>query len=186
LPEVLGVAEALDAIERHTDGLVPDHFGFVVGVVHRDPQPIGIEPEHFRVELPRVRNRQFFEVVAEAEVAEHLEEHEMAGRGAHVVEVVVLPAGTCALLRSGRPLVGRRLVAGEVRLERHHAGDGEEHGRVVGNKAERRHPSVAALAEEPRKGGPKLVGGARGVRSRSHGLTSLPGPLGTDPAGLAP
>ena len=43
LPEVVLVAEALDALERHADLLVPDRFGLVVAVVDRDPQAVTVE-----------------------------------------------------------------------------------------------------------------------------------------------
>ena len=49
------------------------------------------------------RDRQLLEVVAEAEVAEHLEEHEVALGAPDVVEVVVLAAGADALLRADGP-----------------------------------------------------------------------------------
>ena len=108
-------------------------------VVHRDPEPVGVEAEHLGVELPRPRDRLGLEVVAEAEVAEHLEEREVAVRAADVVEVVVLAAGAHALLHRDRPRVRRRLVADEVRLERHHARDGEQQRLVVRDQARRRH-----------------------------------------------
>ena len=75
---------------------------------------LGVESEHVGDELPRPRDRVGLEVVAEAEVAEHLEEREVAVRAADVVEVVVLAAGAHALLRRRRPLVRRRLLADEV------------------------------------------------------------------------
>ena len=40
------------ARQRQADGLVPDRLGLVVGVVHRDPEPIRVEPEDLGVELP--------------------------------------------------------------------------------------------------------------------------------------
>ena len=60
-------------------------------------------------------------------------------------------------------LYGRRLVADEVRLERHHAGDGEQHRRVVRDQAGRGHDRVAALGEEVDERVAELVGGARGL-----------------------
>ena len=49
-------------------------------------------PKLLGEELPRERDRLFFEVVAEAEVAEHLEERVVARGDADVLEVVVLAA----------------------------------------------------------------------------------------------
>ena len=83
---------------------------------------IGVEPEHLGDELPRPTDRLGLEVVAEAEVAQHLEEREVPVRAADVVEVVVLAAGAHALLApTPRGGTAAALVADEVRLERHHA-----------------------------------------------------------------
>ncbi len=56
---------------------------------------------------PGEADRVFLEVVAEREVAEHLEERVMAQRRPDVVEVVVLAAHPHALLRGRRALVAR-------------------------------------------------------------------------------
>ena len=63
----------------------------------------GSRPQHLGEELPRPRDRLGLEVVAEAEVAEHLEEREVPVGAADVVEVVVLAAGAHALLHRRRP-----------------------------------------------------------------------------------
>ena len=132
LPEVLLVAEALDALHRDADHVVPDLLGLVVGLVDSDPQPVAVHPPRLGDELPAGRDDELLEVVAEAEVAEHLEEDEVALRAPDIVEVVVLAAGADALLRADGPLVRRALVAEEVRLERDHPGDVEQQRRVVG------------------------------------------------------
>ena len=77
--------------------------GLVVGDVDRDPEPVGVEAEDLGDELPRVRDGQLLEVVAEAEVAEHLEEDEVTGGAPDLVEVVVLAARPDALLRPTSP-----------------------------------------------------------------------------------
>ncbi len=168
-PEV-GLVEALDAVHGDANRVVPDGRGLVVGDVDRDPEPVSLEPEDLGVELPRVRDGELFEVVAEAEVAEHLEEDEVTGGAPDVVEVVVLAARPDALLRRRRPLERRHLVAGEVRLERDHARDREQHGRVVRDDARRGHDRVTAFREEAGEGAAQFVRG-HGLR---HGLTSLP------------
>ena len=83
---------------------------------------MGSSAEVLGDELPGQRDRPLLEVVAEGEVAEHLEERVMPRRVADVVEVVVLAAGAHALLRGGGARVGARLLAGEDVLELHHAG----------------------------------------------------------------
>ena len=65
------------------------------------------------------------EVVAEAEVAQHLEERVVAGCIADLVEVVVLAACTHAALRTGRARVAAFLRAEEHILELDHARVGE-------------------------------------------------------------
>ncbi len=173
-PEVV-LTEALDPVARHADRLAPDRLGLVVGLVHRDPEAIRVHAEDLGVELPCERDRLGLPVVAEAEVAEHLEEREMPVGPADVVEVVVLPAGADTLLDRGGAGVGRRLLADEVRLERHHARDGEENALVVRDQARARDDGVPARGEEVEKGAPKLV---RGDHSRN--LTGAPEGEGED------
>src|SRR3712207_8253356 len=83
------------------------------------------------------------EVVTEGEVAVHLEERAVAGGLAHLLDV----EGAHALLHAGRPRVGRRLPAGQVRDERHHAGHGEQQGRVRGDQRGTGDDGVPAAGE---------------------------------------
>ena len=71
------------------------------------------------------------EVIAEGEVAEHLEKRVVAARVADVLEIVVLAAGAHALLRGGRARVVALLQAEEDVLELVHARVGEQQRRVV-------------------------------------------------------
>jgi hypothetical protein len=160
LPEVVLVAQALDAIHGHADLLVPDGLGLVVALVHGDPQAVAVETELLGHQLPAPRDDLALEVVAEAEVAEHLEEHEVSLGATHVVEVVVLAAGAGALLRADRALERRGLVADEVGLERHHACHREQHRRIVRDQTRRRHDLMAALGEEAGERVSQFVGGA--------------------------
>ena len=139
-------------------------------VVHGDPEAVAVEAEDLGEELPGHRDGLGLEVVPEAEVAEHLEEGAVVGVGADDVDV----GGAEALLNGGGPGPGRRLLAQEVRLEGHHAGDGEEHRRVVRDEAGRRDDRVAPVGEEAREGRPavrwrpslQLTGGKNGVGAR--------------------
>ena len=126
------------------DDLRPDLGGFLVRLVDRGPQTAGLQQELLGDELPGPPARVLLEVVPEGEVAEHLEEGQVAGRPADVLQV----DGAEALLHRGRPAVGGRLLPEEVGLERHHAGVGEEQGRVIGDQGGRGHDGVAALGEE--------------------------------------
>ncbi len=178
LPEVVLVAEALDALHRHADDVVPDLLGLVVALVDGDPDAVAVEAPDIGDELPAQRDRQLLEVVAEAEVAHHLEEHEVALGAPDVVEVVVLATGADALLRAHGAAERGLLVTDEVRLERHHPGDVEQQRRVVRDQARRRHRRVVAGGEEVDERLAELVGGARrSHRSPSRGRGTQESPV---------
>ena len=129
-PEVVFHAEDLHVLG--VEALVlPDRAGFLIIGVRGDPQLLGIEAvTTFGLrrgqQLRGVVDRLLLEVVAEGEVAEHLEEGAVTGGLADLVDV----ERAHALLVGGHALVGRGLLAEQVRDERHHAGDGEQRGRV--------------------------------------------------------
>ncbi len=86
---------------------------------------IDTEPVFRRDEFPGVCDGVLLEVVAEAEVAEHLEKGVVAVGEADVFEVVVLASGADALLRGGGAGVVAVLKAEEDVFELVHAGVGE-------------------------------------------------------------
>ena len=71
----------------------------VVAFEDGEPEPLGLEAVDVDQQLPGEADRVFLEVIAEREVAEHLEERVMARGAADVLEVVVLAAGADAFLR---------------------------------------------------------------------------------------
>ena len=91
----------------------------------RDPEAVLGQFEYAGDEVPSPGDGIFLEVVAEAEVAEHLEERLVPAGVADVLQVVVLAAGAHATLATGRPNVVRRLATGQRILELHHPGVGE-------------------------------------------------------------
>ena len=111
-PEVVLHPELEDAVRRDVSGPEARAPRRLAG---SPPSPWKIvtfsrssaRPSVFGQELPAERDRVLLEVVAEREVAEHLEERVVAGRDAHVLEVVVLAAGPDALLGGGGAGVGR-------------------------------------------------------------------------------
>ena len=85
----------------------------------------GVKPSHFLLgqELPRPMDRLALEIIAEAEVAQHLEEGVVIGRASDVVDV----AGAQAFLAGRGPRELQLAAAEEVVLELVHARRSEEH-----------------------------------------------------------
>ena len=142
-------------------------LGLVVLFVDGDPEPLRRQSVAAVVnaggeQLPRELDGVFLEVVAEGEVAAHLEEGAVAGGLAHFLDV----AGADALLHAGGPGVGRFLAGGQVRDERHHAGHREQQGGVAGDQRGGGNGGVA-LAD-------KKVDPALGDLLRLHELITYP------------
>jgi hypothetical protein len=157
LPEVIAlvfwasglVADADTALFRHADLLPPEIVGLVILVIHRHPQAFRRQLVLLGQQIPGIADRIALEVVAEGEVAEHLEEGVMARRVADVLEVVVLAARAQTPLCGRRALVGPCFPAEKHVLELHHARVGEKQGRIVGrNERARGDDRVSVLLEE--------------------------------------
>ena len=158
-PEIIRGRDADDAIVRKSGDLRPQARGILVLGIDGDPQPVLGEAEFLGDEAPGELDRDILEIIAEREIAEHLEESVMARGVADILEVVVLAAGAHAFLRRGGAIVGTLLEAGEDVLELHHAGIGEKQGRVVARHERRgRHQLVASPGEIGEKGGADVVG----------------------------
>ena len=162
LPEVvviaaLDVTPARQALGWQTDLIGPDPVGIIVKGVGRRRQSLGRDAQLGGQELPRPVDRLALEVVAEAPVAQHLEEGLVARRPPNLLEVVV-PAGNpqARLCVDCTPIV-TRFLSGEHRLERDHPRvDEEEGGVVTRDEGRRRHARVAALLEEALEALPDL------------------------------
>ncbi len=153
-PEVVLLPHALDALRGDADGAGPDVGGLVVGLEDGDPDALGVEAEHVGGELPGQGDGAFLEVVAQAEVAQHLEKGEVPGGGADDLDV----DRPEALLDGGGPRPGWRLLAQQVGLELVHPRVGQQQGRIVGHQGGRRQHRVAPLLEEGEEGAPQFVG----------------------------
>ena len=141
--------------------LLPEVERLVVVDIDGDGQLVLRQAEFLGDQVPGELDRAVLEVVAEREVAEHLEEGVVARGVADIVEVVVLAAGAHAFLRGDGALVGALLEAGEDVLELHHAGVGEHQRRVVArHERRRRHDLVAGLGEVVEKARPDVVDAA--------------------------
>src|SRR5262249_41392173 len=110
------------------------------------------------------------EVVADREVAEHLEEGEVPRGVADVLDVDRAEA----LLAGGQPVVRRLLDPEEVRLERVHARGREQHRRIErrGHERTARQAPVVALLEEAQEQLADLVGGHAAIVA--HPSTASP------------
>ncbi|MBA7670009.1 hypothetical protein ES703_78151 [subsurface metagenome] len=100
--------------------------GLVVVEVDGYPQTFRGQLQALGDELPRPANRLFFEVVADAEVAQHLEKGEVCGI-AHRLDI----GGAEAFLTGSQTGVGWLCLPQEVGLERHHARRGQKQGGVA-------------------------------------------------------
>ncbi len=153
-PEVVGGRNPNNSVVRETGNLLPQHERVVVGGIDGGHQPVPGKAELPGHEVPGKLDRHVLEVVAEREVAEHLEESVVPGRVADVVEVVVLAPGAHALLRAHRAPVAPFLESGEYILELHHAGVGEHQRRIVARHQRRGGndlvPVLAKIVEERR------------------------------------
>ena len=152
-PEIIGAGDADDAALRQARDLLPQIERLVVVDVDGGGELVLGQAEFLGDQVPGQLDGAVLEVVAEREVAEHLEEGVMPRGVADVVEVVVLAAGAHAFLRGDRALVRALLETGEYVLELHHAGVGEHQRRVVArHQRRRRHDLVPGLVESAEEG----------------------------------
>ncbi len=141
--------------------LLPEIERLVVVDIDGGRELVLRQAELFGHQLPRQFDGAILEIIAEREIAEHLEKRVMPRGVADIVEIVVLAAGAHAFLRGGGAHIGALLDAGEDVLELHHAGIGEHQGRVVArHQRRRRHDLVAVVGEEFEECRPDLVNAA--------------------------
>ncbi len=164
-PEVLGRGQRDDPLRRHADPLPetnrllvrPELQARVAGV-HADPDAVPVELQPLLHELGRELDRALLEVLAEREVAEHLEEREVERVETDLVDVLRAED----LLAGRRQRRRRRLAAEEERHLRLHAGARVERRVVVGARDQGggRAPQVSLLLEERLESLPQLGRGA--------------------------
>ena len=150
------------ALFGQAGNLAPMTKGFVIRVIDGDGQLVRVDTPVARDQGPGVMDRLFLEIIAEGEVAEHLEEGVMPGGIADIVEIIMLAAGAHALLRGRRRLVGTALKAREHILERHHARVDEHERRIIVRYERRRGHHFMAIATEI------IEEGAADIVGRSH------------------
>ena len=136
-PEIVLGRDTDDALVGETGELFPEIESFVVGMIDSDQQAILVEAPFLGQQCPSMQDGLLLEVIAEAEIAEHLEEGVVARGVADIVEIVVLAPGADAFLRTRRTRRGRGFEPRERVLERHHAGV-DEHQRGIAERHQRR------------------------------------------------
>ena len=162
-PEIVRRRDADDPLVRQPGNLLPDRRGVFVFREHGDQQPVLGQAVVARDQLPRIGDGGFLEVVAEAEIPQHLEERVMPGGVADIVQVVVLAAGADAFLRRGGADIGPLLLPGEDVLELDHARVGEHQCRVVARHQRRaRHRRMAVAGKIIQEGGADVVAAGHG------------------------
>ena len=148
LPEIVAAGDADDLALGQAGDLLPQVECLIVIDEDGDHQAIDRQLELLGNEIPGELDGTVLEIIAEGEVAEHLEEGMVTRGVTHIVEVVVLAARAHAFLRGGRARIGTLLQAGEDVLELHHAGIGEHEGRVVARHERRRRHDLMAIPGE--------------------------------------
>ena len=148
----------LDALCGNTDLVAPDRERLVVVEVDRRPELLRVDAVsavvHRRGEqIPRKADGLTLEVVAEREVARHLEEGVVAGGDADLFDV------ECAdtLLHAGGAVERRGLFTEEVGLERHHACVDEQQVGIVEDQRGTGHLGVSGLDEVIQESLPDLM-----------------------------
>ena len=128
--------------------LAPQVERLVIGVIDGGSEPRRIEPPFAGQQIPGQLDRAFLEIIAEQEIAEHLEEGVVARGIADIVEVIMLAASADAFLRARRGRIGPRFEAGEDILERHHARIDEHQRRIIVRNKRGRGLDMMAFAAE--------------------------------------
>ena len=165
LPEIVRGRDADDLRLGQAGDLPPEIERLIVLGKDGDEELVLGQAELLGDQLPGELDRDVLEIVAEGEVAEHLEEGVVPGGVADIVEVIVLAAGAHAFLRRDGARIGPLLDAGEDVLELHHAGVGEHQRRVVArHERARRHDLVPVLGKVIEKGRPDFVDAAHWER----------------------
>ena len=130
-PEIVLGGDTDDAVFRKTGNLAPQIISLIVIMIDGGRQPGGVDAPFLGDQRPGMFDRLFLEIVAEREIAHHLEKGVVAGGVAHIIEIIMLAAGTDALLRAGGGDIGPRFQARKNILERHHACVNKHKCRVI-------------------------------------------------------
>jgi hypothetical protein len=136
----------LQPIGRQLDFIEPNARRFLVVEIDGGREFFGRQAEPFLIgqKLPGPMDRLALEIVAETEIAEHLEERVVIGGAAHVVDV----AGAEAFLAGRGPGEVEFASAEKMVFELIHAGGRKEHRGVPSRHQHVAGPACAALGLE--------------------------------------
>ena len=112
LPEIVRLAEAVNALRCDADFVPPDIEGLVIFLVDGRIETIRLESHNLGEKLPAPVNGLALKVIAEGKVSEHLKESAVARGFTDIVDIT--RANT--LLTRCHTAAGRNLLAGEIRL----------------------------------------------------------------------
>ena len=147
-PEIVRGRDAQNAAFGQAGDLLPEVRRLVVLGIDRHQQPVLGQAVFAGDKVPGELDGEVLEVVAEGEIAQHLEEGVVPGGVADILQIVVLAAGAHAFLRGDGAVVGAAFCAGEHVLELHHARIGEHERRVVaGHERPRRDDFMSVPGE---------------------------------------
>src|SRR5215470_10945165 len=183
IPKIV-FAQATDAVRRQADVALPDVRCLVIVDINRCGKPLGRHAQGDREVFPRPRDGFAFVVVAEREVAEHLQKRAVAPAAPDVVDVVLAAGHAQAPLHRDDARRRRRRFAEELRHERLHAGDREKRRRQrVRHEARAGDMQVPFADEKVDEGPPDLLGRhSWRISLRGWGATLLAASPSSSPA----
>ena len=154
-PPVITIAIAVNTLDRHTNFVPPNPESLVVVQVDSYIEIFRRELKLGGHQFPGESNRIVLEVVANAEVTQHLKKSKVL-----VVAHFVNIGGAEAFLRTGQPTIRGGLLAHKEGLEGHHSGAGEQEcGVSRRNQRRAGHIKVALAFKELDEGTSYLVSG---------------------------
>ena len=126
LPEIVFFSEAVNALRRNSDFLIPDLIRFVVIQVDGRIETVRIKADGLRQEFPGPVDGFGLKIITKGEITKHLKKCAVAGGMADIFNI----SRADAFLAGSDSLSGRYLCACKIRLQRRHASVDEEDGIV--------------------------------------------------------
>ena len=145
LPEIIFLTEPRDTFFGESDHVVPDIVSFVIFSEDCNMDEFRLHLQMLRHKLPGPGDGIMLEIIAKAEITQHLEIRAVASR-----ETDLLYIGCANTLLASRDAKGRRYFStGKIRFERRHARiDQQDRRIIVRNQGETRHAKMPLRFEE--------------------------------------